>query len=76
MTDTIKQKLRDLAFYTRCMMQMEDHGHKALFVHEQGRKCAVTLAECKAEIRNINHDLMHLKTTAPAAWLNAYKRGA
>lgn len=76
MTDTIQQKLRDLGFYTRCMVQMEDNGHKALFVHEQGRKAAVTLAECKAEIRNINHDLMQLKTTAPAAWLNTYKQGA
>jgi hypothetical protein len=76
MTDTIKKKLRDLAFFVRCQDQMEQHDLKALFVNEQGRKAAVTLAECKAEIRNINHDLMQLKTTAPAAWLSAYKRGA
>ena len=75
MTNRIQQKLRDLGFYTRCQDHMEQHDLKALFVNEQGRKAAVTLAECKAEIRNINHDLMQLKTTAPAAWLSAYKRG-
>ena len=70
---TIQQKLRDLGFYTRCMVQMEDAGHKALFVHEEGRKAAVTLAECKAEIRNINHDLMMLKASQPSQWMNEYK---
>ena len=67
------QKLRDLGFYTRCMMQMEEHGHKALFVHEEGRRAAVTLAECKAEIRNINHDLMMLKSSMPREWTEHYK---
>lgn len=76
MTDTIRQKLRDLGFYTRCMVQMEDNGHKALFVHEEGRKACVTLAECKAEIRNINHDLMMLKTAQPAQWINYHRQGA
>ena len=67
------QKLRDLGFYTRCMDQMEEHGHKALFVHEEGRKATVTLAECKTEIRNINHDLMLLKASMPREWTKHYK---
>lgn len=75
MTNTIKQKLRDLGFYTRCIIQMEEHGLKALFVHEEGRRCAVTLAECKVEIRNINHDLMMLKTSRPVEWLNYQRQG-
>ena len=76
MTNTIKQKLRDLGFYTRCQDHMEQHDLKALFVNEQGRKAAVTLAECKAEIRNINHDLMMLKAAQPLQWMHEYRRGA
>jgi hypothetical protein len=67
------QKLRDLGFYTRCMVHMEEHRHKALFVHEEGRKATVTLAECKTEIRNINHDLMLLKASMPREWTEHYK---
>jgi hypothetical protein len=67
------QKIRDLGFYTRCMDQMEEHGHKALFVHEEGRKATVTLAECKTEIGNINHDLMMLKASMPREWTEHYK---
>jgi hypothetical protein len=70
------QKLRDLGFYTRCMVQMEEHGHKALFVHEEGRRATVTLAECRTEIRNINHDLMMLKASQPSQWMNEYTRRA
>lgn len=73
---TIKQKYRDLGFYTRCLVQMEEAGHKALFVTEKGRPSAVTLAECKAEIRNINHDLMMLKASQPSQWMNEYTRRA
>jgi hypothetical protein len=67
------QKLRDLGFYSRCMVQMEEAGHKALFVNEKGRPSAVTLAECRAEIRNINHDLMLLKASMPREWTEHYK---
>jgi hypothetical protein len=67
------QKLRDLGFYTRCMVQMEEHGHKALFVHEEGRRATVTLAECRTEIKNINHDLMMLKTSMPREWTEHHK---
>jgi hypothetical protein len=67
------QKLRDLGFYTSCMVQMEEHGHKALFVHEEGRRATVTLAECRTEIRNINHDLMLLKASMPREWTEHYK---
>ncbi len=76
MTNHIQQKLRDLGFYTRCQDHMEQHDLKALFVNEQGRKAAVTLAECKAEIRNINHDLMMLKAAQPSQWMHEYRRGA
>jgi hypothetical protein len=67
------QKLRDLGFYSRCMDQMEEHGHKALFVNEEGRRATVTLAECRTEIKNINHDLMLLKTSLPREWTEHYK---
>jgi hypothetical protein len=67
------QKLRDLGFYGRCMDQMQEAGHKALFVNEKGRPSAVTLAECKVEIRNINHDLMMLKASMPREWTEHYK---
>lgn len=76
MTNHIQQKLRDLAFFVRCQDHMEQHDLKALFVNEQGRKAAVTLAECKAEIRNINHDLMMLKAAQPSQWMHEYRRGA
>jgi hypothetical protein len=67
------QKLRDLGFYSLCMDQMEKAGHKALFVNEKGRPSAVTLAECKVEIKNINHDLMMLKASMPREWTEHYK---
>ncbi len=70
---TIQKKLRDLGFYSLCMRQMEEAGHKALFVNEKGRPSAVTLAECRTEIKNINHDLMMLKASMPSQWMNEYK---
>ena len=70
---TIQKKLRDLGFYSRCMDQMEEAGHKALFVNEEGRRATVTLAECRTEIRNINHDLMLIKTSLPREWTEHHK---